>query len=76
MITTRPLRENDSKVFVSEKEFFKQLKENKLVGEHKNDNGYNYAYRTEDICKINQICIVEINPVFQKPEFLSINDKL
>jgi hypothetical protein len=64
MLTTRPAREGDTKVSVSDADFDSMLSKGELVGAHRNDNGFRYAYRASDL-KDRGPTIIEINPTNQ-----------
>ena len=50
---------------VSDELFDKLLANSSLVGDHKNDNGFRYAYLVNDFKVAKGALLIELNPVFQ-----------
>jgi hypothetical protein len=78
MTTERPSRgESESKICISSSEY-KQLQEaNLLIGDHRNDTGYQYAYNIGDIQNLinNETIIMEVNPADQADLYHELSER-
>lgn len=68
MTTERPSRgESESKICISSEQYKELQNKGSLVGDHRNDTGYQYGYNIEDIqnLKEDEVVLMEVNPADQ-----------